>query len=58
MDYQKIDNILKLVEQFLLPLAEQGVQMTKQPEDDLALAFIKGGLPELRKKLEELAAEK
>ena len=54
MNYQKIDSILKLVDQFIIPLAEQGVATTKNVEDDLAVAFVKGGIAELRKKLEEL----
>ena len=58
MNYQKIDNILAMVERFVLPLAEQGVKMTGNVEDDLVVAFFEGGIPAVRKKLEELEAKK
>jgi len=53
MNYKKIADIIGMVDEYALPLAEQGVKMTKTPDDDLVVAFFTGGLPALQKKIEE-----
>lgn len=55
MNYKKIAGILGMVNSYLIPLAKEGVKMTKTPDDDLAVAFFEGGLKELQAKLEEMA---
>ncbi len=53
-ELEKIDGILKVIDKLVLPLAEKGAEMTKNPIDDLAVAFLEGGVPGARKKIEEL----
>ena len=53
-DLEKIEGIVKMIDNFILPLAEQGAAMTKNPIDDMAVAFLKGGVPALKKKIEEI----
>ncbi len=57
MNFKKLDMIFGIAEDYIIPLAEQGVKMTKNKEDDLAVAFFKGGIAEARKKLQELEAQ-
>lgn len=54
MDYKKIASIIEMVDEYALPLAEQGVKLTKTPDDDLAVAFFAGGLPALKQKMQEI----
>ena len=54
---EKIGKVLELANNFLIPLAEQGVEMTKNTEDDLIVALFKGGIPEVQKKLEEIGSK-
>ena len=57
MDYKKIANIIGMVDEYGLPLAEEGVKMTKTPDDDIAVSFFAGGLPAVQKKLLSLAVQ-
>ena len=57
MDLKKLDTILGIGEDYIVPLAEQGVKMTKNIEDDLAVAFFKGGIREVRQKLQTMEAD-
>jgi len=50
----KIVQILEIVVDFGIPLMEQGARASKNPYDDVAVAFVKGGLPEALKRLKEL----
>ncbi len=54
MDLKKIEGILAIVDTYGIPLMEQGVKVTKNVEDDVVVAFLKGGIPEVRKKLDEI----
>jgi len=51
---EKVGKVLELTNNFLLPLAKQGVKTTKNPVDDLIVALFEGGLPEVIKKLDKL----
>ena len=44
MNEHTVKMILSMVNEFLIPMAEKYVEQTKNPYDDLALQFIKGGL--------------
>ena len=57
MDYKKIANIIGMVDEYGLPLAEEGVKMTKTPDDDLMVAMFSGGLPALKQKMQEVLPE-
>jgi hypothetical protein len=56
-ELKKVGGILKMVDDFVLPLAEQGAKMTKNPMDDIVVSFLKGGVPSARKKIEELESQ-
>ncbi len=57
MNLKKLDTILGIGEDYIIPLAEQGVKMTNNIEDDLAVAFFKGGIKEVRQKLQTLESD-
>ncbi len=52
MDIKKIEGIIRIVNDYGVPLMEEGAKITKNPADDMVVALLKGGLPEVLKKIE------
>jgi hypothetical protein len=53
MNEHTLKMILTMVEQFILPMAEKYVEQSKNEYDDMALRFVKGGIAEVLKFLDE-----
>jgi len=47
MDEKTLQMILSMVDQFIIPMAEKYVEQSKNPYDDLALKFVRGGIKEI-----------
>jgi len=53
MDKEKVLALIKLINTYVLPLAEQGAKMSKTDIDNLVVTLLKGGLPAVEKFLEQ-----
>ena len=58
MDEKTLEMILKMVEQFIIPMAEKYAEQSKNPYDDLALRFVRGGIREILIFLDSEGGEK
>ena len=57
-DMEKIKQGVILMNSYLLPLAETGAKASGNPYDNLVVALLKGGLPEVVKEIERLEGQK